>query len=486
MIRGTAVNRIEKIYDHALLILEEVGIDLKHAGAIALVKENGVRTRGERAFFTRDQICRCIDRAPSAFTLRAANPAFDTRIGEGNNRFVSSYGCPTVYEMGASRPATLLDYVRFAKLVHQCDHFSINGGILVQPAEIPAERSHLIMLYAAMRTSDKCLMGTPGPEHRMEEIMEMAAILAGGKAQLENAHRILTIISTISPLVLDETALGSILVSARYKQPLIISPGPAAGTTGPIDLAGNIGLATAEALAAIAVAQMARPGVPVIFGLHCFGADMTTANISIGSPAYALQAKYTAKLARMLNLPSRCGGCNTDALCVSPQSGYESMLSMLTACENKVDLIVHAAGVMDSYAAVSYEKWITDVEIMDMVDYYLKALEVNDDTLNIDLVKEVGPGGHFLTSTDTLKKCRTDSWTPGIGVRGNIDRGMALDLYYRNISTRLRQMLMEYNPPDLDTDLADKLTGFMKARGVPETILTQIDTYITQNEETLL
>jgi len=107
-----------------------------------------------------------------------------------------------------------------------------------------------------------------------------------------------------------------------------MSPGPAAGTTGPIDLAGTMALATAEALACIAIAQMIRPGVPVLFGLQCFGADLKTANISIGSPAYALMAKHTAELARYLNLPSRCGGSTTDALCVSPQSGYEGMLSM--------------------------------------------------------------------------------------------------------------------------------------------------------------
>jgi trimethylamine--corrinoid protein Co-methyltransferase len=278
-------------------------------------------------------------------------------------------------------------------------------------------------------------------------------------------------------------ALGSILVSARYNQPMIMSPGPAAGTTGPIDLAGNMALATAEALAAIVIAQMVRPGVPVIFGLQCFGANLKTANIAIGSPAYALQAKHTAALARMLKLPSRCGGATTDALCVSPQSGYESMLSMLTACQNKVNLIVHSAGVLDSFAAISYEKFIMDLEIMDMVQYYLNDFEVSDATLNMALIKEVGHGGQFLTSMDTMKKCRSHSWIPPIGVRGNVSREQALDRYYKNIADKLTQMTTAYKMPGLDPDILDPLNHFMDAQGVSPQILASMDTLITQNLE---
>ncbi|MCG8689063.1 MAG: trimethylamine methyltransferase family protein, partial [Desulfobacterales bacterium] len=360
--------------------------------------------------------------------------------------------------MGTARPTALLDYVRFAKIVHQCGHFSVNGGLLVQPSDVPEQLSHLIMLYAALRASDKCLMATAYPEHRMEEIMEMAAILAGGKDVLERSHRILTLVSSTSPMGLDETAMGSILVSARYNQPLIISPGSAASSTSPIDLEKNVAFATAEALAAIVVAQMARSGIPVILSLQCFGADMKTANLPTGFSDCDLWAKYTAKLARKLNLPSSCGGSYTGAHSISPQKSYENML---TACENGVDLIVHAAGAMENHSTVSYEKWIMDVEIMEMVNNCLTDIEVRDITLNLDLGREVEPVRHFLASSTSLNKCRNIAWTTGNGGNGNIDRGMALDLCYRSISTQLRQMLMEYRPPDLDADVLKRLNRFM-------------------------
>jgi len=477
-------DKLVKIYTHAMNILDTVGIRLKHHGIRELVKRNGVRVENETAFFTREQIEAEIEKAPESFTLQARNPLHNTVIGGGQSNFTAGYGCPTIYEInGTSRDARLKDYIQFAKLIHQYGHFSINGGILAQPNDVPPELSHLIMVYSAIKTSDKCLMGIPGNETQMDQIMDIAAIVFGGKEKLKKTPRILTLISTISPLMMDEMALSSIQVSAHYNQPIIISPAPTAGTTGPIDLAANLALATAEALAGITIAQMIRPGLPVIFGLQCNIANLSTGNISIGSPAYALQAKYAAALARMLKLPCRCGGATTDSLCVSPQSGYESMLSLLTACENRVDLLVHSAGILDNFAAMSYEKFIMDMEIIDMVTYYLADVEVSEKTLNLDLFKTVGPGGQFLTTTDTMKKCRTHSWTPPIGVRGNISRKKELDTYYKNINDTLKQMLASYRQPDIDPDTQTDLDDFMIHTGVPNQILSSVNDLIEQNLE---
>jgi len=472
-------DRVRKIYRHAIDILEQVGIKLKHDRVLDIMQEHGVRIEGDLAFFTRKDIESWITNAPSSFTLHARNPEYDAVIGSDQINFTAGYGCPTVYELdGSAREARLSDYLRFAKLVHQCSHFAINGGILAQPSNVPAVLSHLIMTYAALMASDKCLMGLPGNEPQMRQIMELAAIVFGGREALKEKPQVLTMISTISPLLVDDMALSSILVAAEFNQPLIISPGPGAGTTGPIDLAGNMALATAEALACIVITQMIKPGVPVLFGLQCFGADLKTANVSIGSPAYAQMARHTAELARYLNLPSRCGGSNTDAVCVSPQSGYEGMLSLLTACQNKVNLIVQSTGVLDSFAAISYEKFIMDLEIIDMAKYYLDDFEISGNTLNLDLIKSVGPGGNFLTTMDTTEKCRTHSWTPRIGVRGNIDRRQALGNYYQNIQSTMSQMLDDYQQPQIDPAIRSELDNYMMSQGVDQKLLADIQELI--------
>lgn len=471
--------RISRIYTHALDILSRIGIRLRHDGVLDMLKKNGIKTDGDLAVFRPDQIETWIRHAPETFTFRARNDSRSTVVGGDHVNLAPGYGCPTIYRIdGSSRYALLSDYVKFAKLVHESPHFSINGGILAQPSDVPAGLSHMLMIYAALLASDKCLMGMPGNARQMRQMMEIAALVFGGRQEMLGNARILTMVSTISPLLMDDMALSTIQVAAEYNQPLILSPGPAAGTTGPIDLAGNMALATAEALAGIAVAQMFRPGVPVLFGLQCFGADMKTANISIGSPAYALMARHTVELSRFLGLPCRCGGSNTDALCVSPQSGYEGMLSLLTAMENRVNLIVHSAGILDSFAAMSYEKFIMDLEMIDMVTYYLTDFEISDDTLNLDLIKTVGPGGQFLTQPDTMIKCRSRSWSPGIGVRGNRDRNRALDLYYANIDRTIDRMLDNYAKPDLEPSTRAALDRYLIGQGVPEPLLSSVDQLI--------
>jgi trimethylamine--corrinoid protein Co-methyltransferase len=308
----------------------------------------------------------------------------------------------------------------------------------------------------------------------MQALMDLAAIAFGGRAAFTAKPHLLTLISTISPLQIDEMALDAMIVAAEHNQPVIISPSPAAGTTGPIDMAANISLATAEALAGIAIIQTLKPGAPVIFGLQCLGADLRSGNISIGSPAYTLQSKYTAALARMYRLPSRCGGTLTDAPYLSPQSGYESMLNMLATFQNGVNLVVHSAGTLDRFAAIYYEKFIMDIQIIDMVKYYFDDLNVDPGTLDLELIRSVGPGGQFLTTRDTLNKCRTHAWTPLIGVYGNTGGGSPPDLFLNSIAVRQQTMLAGYSSPPMDRALLVELDDCMVRQGVDRGRLSTI------------
>ncbi|WP_170302104.1 trimethylamine methyltransferase family protein [Desulfosarcina widdelii] len=470
--------KLTAIHLQALRILEHVGIILHHAELIDMLKEHGVSVKDKTVYFKPDTVMDAVRRAPDSFTLHARNPCHDMIIGGNRVNCAPGYGCPTICRIdGSRRNAVMADYVRMAKLVHQCPHFSINGGILAQPSDIPIDMSHLLMIYATLVSSDKCLMGVPGNATQLKTAIELASIAFGGLEKFAARPHILSLVNLISPLQIDEMALDTMMIAARHNQPLVISPSPAAGTTGPIDLAANIALATAEALAGIAIVQMIQPGTPVIFGLQCLGADLKTGNISIGSPAYALQAKYAAALARMYHLPSRCGGALTDAAYLSPQSGYESMLNMLATFQNGVNFVVHSAGILDSYSAISYEKFIMDIEIIDMVQYYLNDAAVDPQTLNLELIRSVGPGGQFLTTMDTLQKCRTQSWNSSIGVRGKSDGGLQEETFLKNIAAKEIFMLDAYEPPTMDQMLHFELENFLIRQGVDQPLIDKINYY---------
>ncbi|MGD8764012.1 MAG: trimethylamine methyltransferase family protein [Desulfobacteraceae bacterium] len=468
-------DKLEKIHETALKILKDIGINLLHPEVLDLVQQKGVKVSGKRAFLKPEQVMHWVHKAPSKFTLYAKNPKNNTVIGDDNVLCSPGYGCAQIIMADGNRRDSLLsDYIAFAKLTHQCEDLNLNGGILAQPCDVPSDKSHLIMLYAAIFHSDKCLIGMPAVGEKMQEIMDMMALLCGGKERLIQKPRILIPISIHSPLQIDEMSLQAMLVTARHGQAMNISPAPAAGTTGPISLAGNLALANAETLAGIAVAQMISEGTPVLFGLQASIADLKTGKILIGSPAFNLQGLYGARLARKYGLPIRGSGNTTDANWISVQSGYESMMSMLVAFQNKVNVIVHSAGILDAFAAMSYEKYLVDLEIIRSVKSFLHDIEISEDNLSIDVIKEVGPGGEFLTTLDTLNKVRTHTWNSELHINEQtLDRPLN-DQLIEVLHAKLQRMLDSFQKPGLDADVQNQLERYLVQAGVDHKIIDAI------------
>ncbi len=316
-----------------------------------------------------------------------------------------------------------------------------------------------------MLHSDKCLFIVPETEARYRRIMELCAALWGGMEKFTAAPRTMTMISTLSPLQLDRMALDSIMLCAEHGQAMMISPGPMAGATGPASLAGNLALGNAECLAGLALAQLARPGAAVMYGLQATTSDLRTGSIAIGTPAYALQAKYCKSLAAYYNLPCRCGGGVNDAKEVSAQSGYEAALPIFTAAENGVDLIVHAAGILDSWAAISYEKFMCDLDIISMVEYFLNDIPLDEESLAVDLINQVGPGGIFLNKKHTLARARTTPWYPKVAQRGPLGGRRVADALLENARKEMDRLLSDYQAPPLDANTLKALDKVMTDAG---------------------
>lgn len=440
---------LDQIDATALKILQEIGIALYHPQICEQLADSGIRISDNRAFFTPEQIEEWLDKAPSEFTLEARNSEHTIQIGGDNIVCVPGYGCASLVNRdGSRRDGTMNDFIQFAKLAHQSPHLQLNGGILVQPLDIPIDASRLAMLYATLCYSDKCPVIPPGSEKEMTRSMELMSIAFGGCKRFMESYKTITFISTLSPLKIDRMALDSMLVSARYKQPMLISPAPAAGTTGPINLAGNLAMAAAEALTGVVIAQILSPGIPVVSGINCAGADMRSGNISIGSPAVALQLRYSGALLKRYGIPSRGGGALTDAKIVSAQSGFESMLTLKSSFENKINLVCHAAGILDSFSGMSVDKFLMDLEMIRMIKAAHGEIEIeSEDDLSFETIRQTRDTGQFLTTLETLSRCRTHSWSPQIGVRGVRDKATYDIALTKNLDDRLLVMLADYQRP---------------------------------------
>jgi trimethylamine--corrinoid protein Co-methyltransferase len=191
---------------------------------------------------------------------------------------------------------------------------------------------------------------------------------------------------------------------------------------------------------------------------------MRTATLAIGSPEFSLLTNAHAQMARTYGLPCKAGGALTDSNSPDVQAGVESMLGLLTAVNSGVDLIVHAAGILSSFKAFSYEKLVLDDEICGMVRCYQRGIQVNPDTLAYDLIAQVGPGGNYLTEKHTLERCRTAFWVPVVFDRKGLEAWMAggQPRAIDRVRERWQGLLAEHRDPPLDETIARQLQGYVE------------------------
>lgn len=453
---------IERIHDASMQLLVDVGIRFPDGKAIDVFKRHGVRTEDTIVYLEEKQVMDALRMAPAQFTIHARNPEKSVTVGDGDPVFIPGYGAPFLVdgEVGKRAP-TMQDYENLVRLADALPNQDLSGHLLVGPGDVPPAVAHLRMLHAHMVHSDKPFLGSTEGAGGARHTMEMAAILFGGRLEQPVT---LGLINSLSPLSYSGEMIHALMTYARAQQPVVIAAMALAGSTAPITLAGTIAQKSAEILAGVTLAQLVSPGTPVVYGSTSTNLHMKSGSPSIGSPELALVVTATAQLARHYGLPSRGGGALTDANSPDAQAGYESMMSLLTTINSGMDLVIHAAGIVSSYLAFSYEKFVLDDEMCGMVRRYRRGITVTPETLACDLVAKVGPGGNFMTEKHTVKRCRTEFWQPDVSSR--VDLQLWQDAGCQDVVERARQrwqrLLAEHHDPPLDETLACQLQTFVE------------------------
>ena len=462
---------LKNIHEATMTVIETSGIRLHHDGLLETVRQKGIRVKDQTAFFTRDQLMELVGYAPAEFRIYAGNPEYDMVIGGSRVENISyNSGFPYIADLeGNRRLATFRDYMNFVRLVHATPHFNINGGVMVTPDDIPND-TYLYprMLYATLVHSDKCLFGGMGGASESRVTMEMIkCAFDTDREGLVEKPRIINLVSSLSPLQYDEKMLDTLMVYVEHGQPVILSPAVMAGATGPVTMAGAIVVSNAEALAGVALAQILRPGTPVVYGSATANTDMKSGAFTIGTPESALAVKYCARLAKMYGLPCRGGGALNDAKNLSVQAGYESMMVQFVANQEQINFNFHSAGGLDSYGAMSYEKFVTDLEILGRIKHYLKDINTDENHLAVEVINQVGAGGEYLTQMHTAMNCRTAPFISDISVQGAAKDGVsANEALQARMADKLSAMYGAYEQPCLDPAIHDNLDAYMASVGV--------------------
>jgi trimethylamine--corrinoid protein Co-methyltransferase len=461
------IEDIEQIHRASIRLLENVGVDFPYSRALDTFVKHGVKIDGKRVFLTEGQVMAALKTAPGWFTVHARNPERNVIIGGGVPVFAPGYGAPFLVdaEVGKRIP-TMDDYHNLVKLAHALPNQDMSGYLLVEPGDVPASIAHVLMLQAHMIHSDKAFVGSAAGRRGAHHTMEMARILFG--EDLGEQAVTIGLINSLSPLGYSTEMLEALVEYATLHQPIVVAALMMAGSTGPVTLAGVLATQNAELLAGLALTQMIAPGTPVIYGSTSTNIDMKSGALAIGSPELSQIIAAHAQLARYYGLPSRSGGALTDASCPDAQAGFESMMGLLTAVNSGIDFVLHAAGILSSYLAFSYEKFVLDDEMCGMVRRFHKGIAVEPKTLAYDVVARVGPGGNFLMETHTVNRCRREFWAPSVCDRGGLEawmQGGREDATHR-ARRRWQKLVAEHQDPPLDRVTVRQLQAFVDAQAI--------------------
>ncbi len=458
---------LNKLHNATMEVLKDVGIAFHEPEALEIFKNHGVKTDGDVVFIEERHVEEAIKTAPSQFQITGRNKNKTVTIGGEELVIAPGFGALfMVDEYGEQRKAFMEDYDNFCKLIQTSKHIDMNGCLMIEPSDRSPETSHLDMVYSNIVLCDKPFLGNAVSRQAAIDSIEMAGITWGGKDKIKNKPVMIAIISSLSPLQYSSDMAGALIEYARHGQASMLGLLMQAGATGPVTLPGLLALQNAEMLAGITLAQMVNPGAPVVYGSTSTITDMRTGALTIGAPELSMTQNATTQMAKFYGLPGRGSGGITDAHFPDMQAGIESTLALTTTIMSGANFILHACGILGSYMAMSYEKFLADEELCGMLKRMLKPLNVTDERIDLDSIKSVGIGGEYLTHSKTFENCRTEFFMPDLMIRKDFAtwKNAGKKRLDETATNLLKKRLEAYKKPDIDPGIERDLSQYVGKR----------------------
>ena len=464
---------LAQIEANADQLLQDIGIEFRDDDEVLnLWRGAGADVQGQRVRFPKGLLRQLIATAPAQFTQHARNPARSVEIGGDNMVFAPVYGPPFVRDMdGGRRYGTIEDFRNFVKLAYLSPHIHHSGGTVCEPVDLPVNKRHLDMVYSHIKLSDKPFMGSVTAPDRAQDSVDMAKLVFGDEFVEQNVVMV-NLINANSPLLFDGTMLGALKVYARHHQACVVSPFILSGAMSPVTVAGTLSQLLAEAMAGVALTQIIRPGVPVIFGTFVSSISMQSGAPTFGTPESNLLLLGAAQLARRLNLPFRSGGALCASKITDAQAAYESANTLQATMNGGVNFVLHGAGWLEGGLCSSYEKFVMDCDQLGMMAVYAKGVDLSENGQAMDAIHEVGPGGHFLGCDHTQRNFQQAFYISGIADNNSVEQWEidgSLDATAR-ANGLWKQLLTDYMAPELDPAIDESLSEFItnKKAAVPD------------------
>ena len=447
-------------------LVSEIGLEFLSDRALELFRAAGQKVEDNIVRFDPDFVLEQVAKAPREFDVQARNPANSVHIGGDSMVFGSVYGAPFVREGDVRRDAKMEDFRNFCKLAQSFTAMDSAGGVIVEPEDTPLDSRHLDMTYALQTVTDKIYMGNVVSGENARDTLAMTEILFGGREAIEKTPATISIINCNSPMRWDSRMLDAQFEYCEANQPVVLTPFLLMGAMSPVSIPASLVQQLAEALTGVALSQLIRPGCPVIFGSFLSNIDMQSGSPCFGTPESGIGLLATGQIARHFGLPVRSGGGLTASQMPDAQAAYESLMTMLPTFLAGINWVMHAAGWLESGLVTSYEKYVLDMQILEMLQVEFTPLEIDEASLAFGAHDEVRHGGHFLGAAHTMERFRTCFYRPFVSSSDNYDRWMKKGA--KDAAARARdvahQKLAEYEAPPLDDAIREELQAYVTRR----------------------
>ncbi len=410
---------IENIHDATMKVLEDVGFEITYPPALELLEKNGAKvdTEQKKVYAPRELISKCIKQAPGEFTFYGRKEGQEIVLGGTRVQFGTGGTALNVLGFDRKkRPSKARDIADIAALVEKLENLDFLV-VPLYPNDAAKGKGDINRFFPCFGHSSKPVMGGVYTLQGLRDIVDMASFLAGGRDKLQRKPFVGFITSIASPLRIDDLYAQLLMEVASMGLPLATSAAPTAGATAPITLAGTLVQQNAEALMGVVLTQLVNPGTPVLYSAVPSTMDLRTMSFLMGTIESGLMNAAVSQMAHYYRIPSYLTVGTTDSKIPDAQAAYESATTCLMGALAGGNFIHEAAGLLEGAMTASPAKYVIDNDIIGSCMRALRGVEINEDTLAVDVIARVGPGGHFLAEEHTVKYMRTEAFFPRVSDR---------------------------------------------------------------------
>jgi trimethylamine--corrinoid protein Co-methyltransferase len=458
-------DQLDEVYYAAQEILERTGVTFHDDEALEIMKKAGCWVDGIRVRIPSYLVDRALNTVPHRVTLCNSRTGSRDLLLEGNNAYFGT-GSDTPYfrdpYTGERKRANTQSVGWACKVIDALPNldFVMSLGIV---QDVPLLISDRHQFEAQILNTSKPIVTTAHDIYGFADIIEMCEIIAGGEEELRKNPFMTLYAEPISPLQHAWEAATKLILAAKKGLPVVYTPCVMAGGTVPATLAGTLATGLAESLSGLVLNQNTREGAPFIMGGVFTIMDMRSTIFSYGSPEFNLLQAALADMAHYLKLPM-FGTCGCSDSCLpDEQAGIEAALSIAMTAMSGPNLN-HDVGYIEYGSTASLEYLVMCDDIIGMARRLTRGIEVNDETLALDVIDKVGPGGHFLAEEHTFRHFKKESWFPSLI---NRQRYEMWELSGRKTLTeaaneKVRDIIENYEPEPLPKDIQKKIRAIVE------------------------